>query len=365
MSETNRPLVITTSLPLIDELVRLASSAALEVHVAADISAAAEHWLTAPLVLVGSDARIDETPSRRARVVVVHHELSATSGFASPSESQQRDMWRFAVELGAEHVVELPDGDRWLIDAFRECAEGPARNGVVIPIIGGSGGVGASTLAANLAVVATREGHRSLLVDADSHGGGLDLLVGAENVMGTRWTDLKDAHGHLPSGHLDAALPRVSGVAVLSCGREEQTSISATAMASVLTAGRRSHDVVIVDCSGASDALVSAVVAETYDAVLVVGDHVRATAAAAGRRTWLRSKARRVHLVCAASPRGISEADLEHALGAPFAATVPFVPSMPMRADEGEMPALPKSYAHACRQLLQVLIPAQEHVRAA
>lgn len=365
MSENNRPLVITSSLPLIDEIVRLASSAALEVHVVSDIANVADHWLTAPLVLIGSDVRIDEPPSRRARLVVVHCDDDGTGTGTARDESHQRDMWRFAVEIGAEHVVELPDGDRWLIEAFRECADGPARNGLVLPVIGGNGGVGASTLAVNLAIVATGDGQRSLLVDGDPLGGGLDLLVGAEDLMGTRWSDLKHAHGHLPSGHLAAALPRVGGVSILSCCRGEDSLMSPAGMTSVLAAGQRSHDAVVVDCSRTNDALLSAVVAEASDVILVVGDHVRATAAAASRRTWLRSQGRRVLLVRAASPRGISEADLERALGAPFVATVPFVPSMSVRSDEGELPALPKSYVSACRALLGAVLSVNDRERAA
>lgn len=44
---TDRPLLISSSLPLIDEVVRLASASALEVHVAPDIAAATPHWLSA------------------------------------------------------------------------------------------------------------------------------------------------------------------------------------------------------------------------------------------------------------------------------------------------------------------------------
>ena len=61
----------------------------------------------------------------------------------------------------------------------------------------GSGGVGASTLAAGLAFVAARSGRRTALVDLDPGGGGLDLLVGAERLDGWRWPRLVAARGHL------------------------------------------------------------------------------------------------------------------------------------------------------------------------
>ena len=43
-----RPLLISTSLALIDRVVRLASTAALEVQVAPDAASATRYWLDAP-----------------------------------------------------------------------------------------------------------------------------------------------------------------------------------------------------------------------------------------------------------------------------------------------------------------------------
>lgn len=344
------PLLVSSSLPLIDEVVRLASTVALEVQVASDLSAAATHWLGAPLVIIGSDV-VAETNSlgRRARVIVAHLEDSDDDAAA------QRDMWRFAVEVGAEHVVELPDGERWLLESLRECAEGPPRNGAVVAVLGGSGGVGTSTLAVNTAVTASRTGLRSLLVDADPWGGGLDLVLGAEDATGARWSDLHNVNGHLPSGHLDAALPRVSDISVLSCTRSDDGLPAHETMTAVLESGRRSHDLVIVDCSRCADDLLTAVLRSCDAAVLLVGDHVRATAAAARRYSWLRTKVSVLRLVHASSPRGISSQDVSRALGVDLVATIPHVPSMTVRADEGDLPSLPRAYASACEAIIDSL----------
>lgn len=344
---TDRPLLISSSLPLIDEVVRLASASALEVHVAPDVAAATAHWLSAPLVIIGSDVALNATiPGRRARVVVAHvNDESSDLG-------AQRDMWRFAVEVGAEHVVELPEGERWLVDSLRECAEGPARNGQIVAVLGGSGGVGTSTLTVNLAVCSAQRGCRSLVVDADPWGGGLDLLVGAEDITGARWSDLHQVSGHLPAGHLEAALPRVADVSVLSCTRSDSDFPAQNTLAAVLAAGRRSHDAVFVDCSRITDDVLSAVITTSDSAVLLVGDHVRSTAAAARRQSWLRSKVAHVCVVSASTPRGISREDVAHALGVHVVTAVPHVPSMTIRADEGEMPALPRSYVQACEAIL-------------
>lgn len=371
MTEQDRPLLISSSLALIDEVVRLASSAALEVHVASDIGSASTHWFTAPLVIVGSDAIVEEIPGRRARVIVVHGSPTNsvdTEETGALDTATQRDIWRFAVELGAEHVVELPDGERWLLDAFRECAEGPVRNGVVVPVLSGSGGAGASTLSANLAVVGSQQGSRSLVIDADPWGGGIDLLMGAEEATGARWSDLRNVSGHLPAGHLDAALPKIADVSILSCAREGtgiEHGPTVETMAAVLSSARRSHDLVLVDCPRVHDEILSVVLEQASAAVLIVGDHVRPTAAAARRYAWLRARVPRVVLVQANTPRGINSDDISHALGAEFLATLPFVPSMTTRADEGELPALPHAYAQACRLILEEIGGSTDRLRAA
>lgn len=347
---TEHPLLVTSSLPLIDEVVRLASTVALEVHVTPDLSAAAAHWLGAPLIIIGSDvANHSNSLGRRARIIVAH--MAEDQGDAVA----QRDMWRFAVEVGAEHVVELPDGERWLMDSLRECAEGPPRNGTVIAIVGGSGGVGASTLAVNVAITAARTGIRSLLIDADPWGGGLDLVLGAEDVTGARWSDLHNVAGQLPSGHLEAALPRVADISVLACSRTESALPPLETMSAVLQSGRRSHDLVVVDCSRCTDELLSTVLASSSGAVLVVGDHVRSTAAAARRHAWLRTHVSAVTVVQACSPRGIAPEDVSRALGVDVIASVPHVPSMTIRADEGDLPSLPRSYVMACEEILRSL----------
>ena len=120
-----RPLLVSTSLPLIDRVVRLASTAALEVQVAPDAASATRYWLDAPLVMIGSDVSMGhDLPGKRARVIVVHvqEEACGDADTRDVETRRQRDMWRFAVEVGAEHVVELPEGERWLIESFRACA---------------------------------------------------------------------------------------------------------------------------------------------------------------------------------------------------------------------------------------------------
>ena len=76
----------------------------------------------------------------------------------------------------------------------------------VILVVGASGGLGASTLAALTATVLARDG-ASTLVDADLGGGGLDTTLGVEHVDGLRWGDLAEHEGEVDAVGLRGALP--------------------------------------------------------------------------------------------------------------------------------------------------------------
>lgn len=73
----------------------------------------------------------------------------------------------------------------------------------MIGVVGGSGGVGASTFAAVLATAGD-----GVLVDLDMQAGGIDVLLGAEDVPGPRWSGLRLGGGGLSSGALAEGLPR-------------------------------------------------------------------------------------------------------------------------------------------------------------
>lgn len=68
------------------------------------------------------------------------------------------DVWRRAVEIGADCVLRLPDAEGWLVDRIADAAEGVGRQALTVGVIGGRGGAGASTLACALAVTAARAG---------------------------------------------------------------------------------------------------------------------------------------------------------------------------------------------------------------
>lgn len=82
----------------------------------------------------------------------------------------------------------------------------------VVGVLGGSGGVGASSFAAALAAAAGS----ALLIDVDVVGGGIDVLLDIEAVSGARWSGLRLAGGRLDPATLLGGLPRWGRCAVLA-----------------------------------------------------------------------------------------------------------------------------------------------------
>ncbi|MDR2704006.1 MAG: pilus assembly protein FlpE, partial [Cellulomonadaceae bacterium] len=87
-------------------------------------------------------------------------------------------------------------------------------------VIGAKGGIGASCLAAAIAHGAQQTEGRGALLDLDTAGGGLEVLLGIEGEPGARWPEMLAAFGEVDGGGLLAALPRWGAVPVLSAARQ-------------------------------------------------------------------------------------------------------------------------------------------------
>nr|MDQ2710403.1 septum formation initiator [Actinomycetota bacterium] len=276
--ERSRALVLVDDDELLDDLLRLAAAAGCELERVPDVAAVRLSWTSAPLVLLDEAAAAACAGTglpRRPRVVVVSR--------GEPPGG----LWQHAVTVGAEHVIALPDGESWLVAALADAAEGPGRTGRVLAVVGGRGGAGASVLAAAVAVAAATGGDHAMLVDCDPLGGGLDLLLGAEDAQGVRWPDLSLSEGRVPAASLRAALPapagfgsRTGGLTVLSCDRAG-AGPRPGAVTSVLDAGRRAGETVVCDVPRyPTEASLAALDAADLT-VLVVPAEVRSCAAAA------------------------------------------------------------------------------------
>lgn len=328
---TALPLALTADADLLDDLLRLAATAGTELQVAPDAGSARRAWESAPCVVVGSDAALGCVRAglrRRPGVVLVGDDLDDAT------------VWETAVHLGAEHVVFLPDGEAWVTDRFADAAEGTSQDGLVVAVVGGRGGAGATSLACALAVTAAGAGRRTLLVDGDPLGGGIDLCFGREQDTGLRWPDLGGTRGRLSAAALAEALPRVQDLSVLSWDRGDAPAVPAEAVRAVLQAGRRSSELVVVDLPRSLDDGTRAVLHEAATVLLLVPAEVRAAAAASRVASSVGLLCRDLRVVVRApGPAGLEAPEVARALGLPLAGEVRPEPGLDRALERGEPPA--------------------------
>jgi MinD-like ATPase involved in chromosome partitioning or flagellar assembly len=108
----------------------------------------------------------------------------------------------------------------------------------VVGVLGGSGGVGASSFAAVLAAAAGE----AVLLDLDVTGGGVDVTLGIESAPGARWSGLEVAGGRLDPAALVDGLPRWGPVAVLAA---DVPTLDVAAVLQVLDVSRQAGPVVV------------------------------------------------------------------------------------------------------------------------
>lgn len=188
-------------------------------------------------VLVGIDAaeRLGrgEVPRRTQALVI-------------GADGQEAALWRAAGEFGCAAAVGLPSGSAWLVRWLHDRALGPsARRTVIAAVFSAAGGVGASTLAAGLAVTAAQAGLRPLLIDAHPGPAGVDLLLGATEAA-DHWRRFAGIRGFLDPGAV-ADLPVLEGVRCLGWAGRSEAPLWQGALGSVVAAAGRDHDLVVVD----------------------------------------------------------------------------------------------------------------------
>jgi secretion/DNA translocation related CpaE-like protein len=255
-------------------------------------------------------------------------------------------LWRLAAQLGAEHVAVLPASEPWLIDRIEKTGHPtvPAR---VIGVLGGRGGAGASVFAAGLAVTAARQGAQVLLVDADPLGGGVDLILGWEELCGLRWPEL--ANGELGD------LPARGKLSVLSQDRREPADVTPELMDTALRRGQTASDLVVIDLPRSLDPPARRALQYVDLLLLIVPAELRACAAAAKMVLHVGSlPAPMEAIVRSPAPGQLKAAEIARAVGLPLAGTLRSEPDLATALERGAPPAHDGQgpLAELCRQLL-------------
>ncbi|MFJ5922396.1 septum site-determining protein Ssd [Kitasatospora sp. NPDC092948] len=324
------PLILTADETLAEQLTRLCAAAGAEPRLLSGAPPPARLWESAPLVLVGDDLaeRCADLP-RRPGVLLLGLDLD------------DGEIWVRAVRLGAEHVLFLPDAQPWLLDRIADATEGVGPPALTVAVLGGRGGAGASTLACALAVRAARAGHRTMLIDGDPLGGGLDVLLGAEQTGGLRWPDLAASRGRISGAELAKALPEPHRLSALSWDRSDTLTIPAEAMRSVLAAARRRGGLVVLDLPRHLDAAAAQALEQADTGLLVVPAELRALAAADRVAAAVRIRLADLRAVVRTpGPSGLTAADVARGLHLRLAGELAPEPGLALDTERGAPPGL-------------------------
>lgn len=340
--------VLTADEELLDRLLATLAAVGLESQVVSDPGAVRSLWRDATVITVGGDLA-----ERLAGLGLPRR----SDVFVVGVETDSDELCRWSVPLGAA-VVALPSAESWFAAAVADAVDSRDGDGRLIAVVGASGGVGASTCAAALAVTAADRGERTMLLDADPWGGGLDLLLGAENKEGWRWPRLMNARGHL--GDLTGQLPQVDGVDLLAAGRRTDqrraSDFGPDQLTAVLGSATRSHDLIVIDlprCCGQAGQEVLRRAAQT---LLVTRADLRGLAAAREVVPWLPETSCHV-LLRGRRPQAVGLDLVEESLGLPVAAAIPDEAAVRLAAERGVPPSRSarSALSRACRTVLDQL----------
>jgi len=332
-----QPLIISQDAVVLSQVQSSAAAASIDVQVCDTPAEIRRAWAGASLVIVGVD--------RAATVAGLG--LPARGGVHIVGADADTVL-AWSVPLGAPGLV-LP-GQAGFLAALLDDAQLPGGSmGAVLRVFGATGGVGASTLAASLAVRAAKRGKRVGLVELCPYGGGIDIMMGAEQDPGWRWGDLAAARGHV--GDLAAHLPTVLGVSIVAASRcsaepagpvggvpERAARLGAgrgvgvattEAISAVLASLRRTHDLVVIDQGRTPPT--------GEDTLLVVAAEVRSVLAAQAMVASGLVTARRV-VVRTGVGRRLPTDLIADTLGAAVAGVVPNDGRLPIALEAGDPP---------------------------
>jgi secretion/DNA translocation related CpaE-like protein len=333
MVDGRRPVALVGDEVVLDDLLRLAAAAGCELERSADVVALRRRWALASMIVLdpaGVTAASEAGLARRESVFVVCP--------AAPDPG----VWQRAVQVGAEKVLVLPTAETWLTSAFADAVEQPAaRSGRLITVLGGRGGAGASVLATAVALAALARGDRTLLVDCDPLGGGLDLVLAAEAESGLRWPQLTLSGGRVAASALREALPgRTSGpgrLTLLSCDRSGPGP-AADAVAAVVESGRRAGDTVVCDLPRDLTPGACAALDRADLTVLVVPAEVRACAAARRVAEHARERGASPQVVVRGpAPGGLRPDDVADAVDLPLLTSMRSEQGLATMLERGQM----------------------------
>lgn len=333
------PLVVTADPDFAESARRWCAAAGRETETIEDIGSVRGAWRAAPVVVVDVrqlDLLLAVELPRRDDVVVVAPEPEVA--------------WRASLDLGARDVLAL-DQDAAIVAVVVRALDG-AGEACAISVIGACGGVGASTLAVATSALAVRRDLTAVLVDGDSSAGGVDLIMGAEAAVGSRWNDLDGAIGQVGVSELASTLPVHQGVSLVTFGRDAEPVYGA---APVISAAVRGFDLVVADVPRHLDDLGRELIARSVLTVLVVPRRLGGVVAARALADRLDARTESLAVVTRSCPSAMSRAGVEAQLGLPVLADIGTSRRLPTDVEHGLGPLRTRSVTAAARRILDTV----------
>jgi secretion/DNA translocation related CpaE-like protein len=344
MSTNGAILSLVSDVVLRSDVERIAAAVGARVVHAREPSSR-KVWTGAAVVVLDAESvrRCAELAlPRRGRIFLV--------GRSEPGDPE----WEAAIAVGVQRVVTLPAQETDFVAELSDGVEAPRAEGRggVLAVIGGRGGAGASVFATALAHVA----RDALLVDVDPWGGGIDLALGSEGEAGLRWPDLALQGGRLGYEALREALPVRGGISVLSAGRTGR-EIDEGALRAVVDAGCRGGATVICDVPRRATQAAEAALDAADLVVLMTSADVRSCAATAALGQWLVQTNPNVGLVVRGpAPGGLTSTDVANIVELPLLAAMRPQPRLAAALEHGGLGIGRRSpLRSAARRVLAVL----------
>lgn len=205
----------------------------------------------------------------------------------------------------------------------------------LISVVGARGGIGTSTLATSLALVAAEHHDRVALVDGAPRNC-LEILAGIDEHAGPTWQDLDRIHHSVGSSVPRGTLGDGQSITVLAW--KDMSLVSDSTVRWAIELIRGSHNLVIADAGVMSRPLEHALVESSGAVVLVVPGELRALTHAVHLVPMISAHAQ-VHLVVAEpSPAGVSSDQVADLLNLPLAGVLQRESRLPVRGEHGQLP---------------------------
>ncbi len=268
MTQDSQAMLVTADETLVSEVLRLAAAAGVDPLVVATPSDALRLWSGFGVVLVGADlvsACAQVAPPRRNSVHVVSNGVPGTDAFAQ------------ALAIGAQSLIDLAGSPSLLLETLSNAGEAANLPAVVVGVIGGTGGAGASLLASAMARVSSWT-QPTLLIDADHLGAGSDRLLGLESSEGARWDSLVSVQGRLSGWSMRDSLLNDGGLSLMCFPQMGSVRLTPDAIRRVIDAGSRGFDMVVIDLPRHLDPVCEEAIARCHEMVVVTTTTLAAVA---------------------------------------------------------------------------------------